>query len=131
MRRVLFAVVLLMAAAFAADRDLAGGFAGEWKSGNSGNSGTIHFTLENSGGTWKSTFGFVLDGAEVPCTMRTVKVQEGKVELVYDSDVQSTVIRTTAKGEWTGAEFHGTYATATADANEVVDSGTWTAKRTK
>jgi len=131
MRRVLLGVTLLVAAAFAADRDLAGGFAGEWKSGASGNSGAIHFTLENEGGTWKSTFVFALDGADVPCTMRSVKLQDGKVELVYDAEVQNTVIRNTVKGEWTGAEFRGTYAAATADGNEVVDTGTWTAKRTR
>jgi hypothetical protein len=128
MRTILFGMVLLFATAFAADRDLAGGYVGEWKSGASGNAGAIRFTVESAGDAWKGTAAFSLDGAEVPCTIRTLKLQDGKIELVYDFEIQNTGLRSTQKGTWSGSEFRGTYETATVD-GQGVDSGTWSAKR--
>jgi hypothetical protein len=121
-------MLFLLVAAFAADTGLVGGYAGEWKSGSSGNGGPIRFVLENTGGAWKSTASFSLDGTEVPCTMRTVKIADNKIELVYEFEVQGTVLRSTQKGEWKDGEFHGTYETATAD-GQGIDAGTWSAKR--
>jgi len=128
MRTLLLGMVFLLAAAFAADSDLAGAYAGEWNSGSSGNGGAIRFALENSGGAWKGTVSFSLDGAEVPCTMRTVKLQDGKVELVYDFALQGISLRSAVKGEWKDKEFRGTYETTTSDGS-AVDSGSWSAKR--
>ena len=129
MRTVLFGMLLLLAAAFAADRDLAGGYTGEWQSKSSGNSGTIRFTLEPAGDAWKGTAGFALDGSEVACTVRTLKVQDGKIELSYDFVIQDLALRSTQKGEWKAGEFHGTYETTTADGSQAIDAGTWSAKR--
>ena len=127
--RILWILVFLLAASsLAADRDLAGGYSGEWKSTASGNGGTVRFVLENEGGAWKGTAAFTLDGTEVPCTMRTVKVQDGKIELVYEFDAQGTLLRSTQKGEWKDVEFRGSYSTATAD-GQSIDQGTWSAKR--
>src|SRR5690349_11884527 len=84
-------------AAFAADRDLAGRYAGEWKSGASGNGGAIRLTLEAAGGGWKSEVTFALDGADVKTTMREVKVQDGKIELAYDFEVQGVTARSRIK----------------------------------
>ena len=128
MRTFLLGLVLLLATAFAADRDLAGGYIGEWKSGPSENRGAIRFTLEPAADAWKGTVSFSLDGAEVPCTIRTLKLQDGKIELVYDFEVQNTGVRSTVTGTWNASEFRGTYETATSD-GQGVDSGTWTAKR--
>ena len=130
MRTVLLGMLFLLVVAFAVDTDLAGGFAGEWKSASSGNGGAIRFTLENAGGAWKSTVAFGLDGAEVQCAMRSVKLQDGKVELVYDFEVQGIALRSTVKGDWNGTEFRGGYETTTPDGSGV-DSGSWSAKRKK
>lgn len=127
MRSFFIGLVLLLATAFAADRDLAGGYAGEWKSA-SGNGGAIRFTLEPAGDGWKGTAAFSLDGAEVPCKIRTAKLQDGKIELVYDFELQNTGLRSTQKGTWNASEFRGTYETATVE-GQAVDSGTWSAKR--
>ena len=125
--------LFFLAAGLAADRDLPGKYAGEWKSGGSGNGGAIRFTLESAaGGAWKSELSFALDGGEVKTTMREVKLQDGKIELAYDFDVQGTTLRSRIKGEWNGKEFRGQYqTTVTADASQAVDSGTWNAVREK
>ena len=128
MRIVLMGMLLLLAAAFAADTNLAGGYAGEWKSGASGNGGPLRFVLENAGGDWNGSAAFALDGTDVPCTMRTMKIADNKIEQVYEFEVQGTVLRSTQKGEWKDGEFRGTYETATVD-GQGVDAGTWSAKR--
>jgi hypothetical protein len=128
MRTFLLGLVLLLATAFAADRDLAGGYTGEWKSGASGDGGAIRFTLESAADVWKGTVSFTLAGAEVPCTIRTLKLQDGKFELIYDFELQNTGLRSSLKGTGTATEFRGTYETTTSD-GQGVDSGTWSAKR--
>ena len=128
MRTLWIGTLLLAISSFAADRDLAGGYSGEWKSTATAYSGALRFVLENQGGTWKGTASFTLDGAEVPCTIRTVKIQDGKIELVYEFEAQGTVLRSTQTGEWKDMEFRGSYSTATAD-GQGIDQGTWSAKR--
>ena len=126
MRTLLFGTVLLLVSAFAADRDLTGPFAGEWKSGSSGNGGAIHFTLREGGA---SDIGFTLDGAEVPCKTVTFKLQDGKILLAYDFEAQGYTLRSTLKGEWKDGAFSGTYDTGLGDGSQGVDAGSWTAKR--
>src|SRR5882757_8353933 len=99
MRQIAICLMLAVFAGIAADRDLAGRYAGEWKSGASGNGGAIRFALEAAGGgAWKSDLTFALDGADVKTTMREVKVQDGKIELVYDFEVQGVTARSRVKG---------------------------------
>jgi len=130
MRSILFGLVLFLVAAFAAD-DLMGGYKGEWKSSNSGNGGEFLFVLKNGDGGSMAEVGFTLDGATVTGKPRTVKLQDNKLDLVYDFSVQGYDLRTSHKGEWNGTEFRGTYETQTQDGSQTVDSGTWTAKRKK
>jgi hypothetical protein len=132
MRPVVMCCLLFFATAFAADRDLTGRFAGEWKSAASGNGGEIRFSLEAAtGGGWKSDLTFALGGAEVKTTMREVKLQDGKIELVYDFDVQGANLRSRVKGEWNGTAFRGQYETTLTHGSEGVDNGTWNAARGK
>ena len=130
MRALCLAFVICAIAAFAADRDLAGGYAGQWKSNTSGNGGALRFTLGKAGNSWKSTASVAVNGNDLTCAMRTVKVGDASVELVYEFDVDNTPLRTTQKGDWKGGEFQGTYQTTTLD-GEMVDAGTWTAKSGK
>jgi hypothetical protein len=129
MRAFLFGVVLLTALAFAADRDLAGGYAGEWKSGTSGTGGAIHFALTPSNDGWTGDAGFTYGGAEVPCKTVSVKLKDGKLEMVFDYLLQDAPLRSTLKGEWKDGQFSGTYESAGADGTQGVDAGTWSAKR--
>jgi major membrane immunogen (membrane-anchored lipoprotein) len=130
MRVAIASFLLLIAGAVAADRDLAGKYTGEWKSGSSGNGGTIRFTLTSSdGGAWKSDLSFDLDGSLVKTTMREVKLSEGKIELVYDFEIQGVTARSKVKGEWNGSAFRGNYETSLADGSQGIDGGTWSASR--
>lgn len=132
MQRLMIVGFVLIAAAFAADRDLAGRFGGEWKSASSESGGTIQFALApQEGAAWKCDLTFSLNDAEVKTSMREVKLQEGKIELVYDFDVQGTTLRSRVKGEWDGAAFRGKYETTVSDGSQQVDSGSWSASRKK
>jgi len=128
MPRLLTAVLVLIVAAFAADRDLAGRFAGEWKSASSENGGTIQFVLDQQeGGVWRCALTFTLDGSDVKTVMREVKVQDGKIEVAYDFEVQGTTLRSRLKGEWDGGAFRGKYETTVSDGSQQIDNGSWSA----
>jgi hypothetical protein len=125
-------LLLLIAAAFAADRDLAGRFAGDWKSASGENGGTIQFALNpQEGAAWKCDLTFSLNDGEVKTLMREVKLQDGKIEVAYDFDVQGTTLRSRLKGEWDGMTFRGKYETTAGDGSQQVDSGSWSASRKK
>jgi hypothetical protein len=129
MRRLALCLVLL-ACAFADDKSIAGRYAGEWKSGSSGNGGGLHFTLEGPE-TWKCELSFALDGGEVKTVMREVKVQDTKVEFTYDFELQGATLRSHLKGDWNGAGFRGTYATTVVADGSSIDGGTWTGVKEK
>jgi hypothetical protein len=120
---------VVLAAAFAADTDLAGGFAGTWKNEMTGESGVLQFTLKNTGGKWTSDVGLTYQGAELVATTQSLKIENGKLELVYDCSVQGSNVRTTQRGQWNGAEFVGTFSTVLLDSGETVAGGPWSAKR--
>src|SRR3954451_7758102 len=105
MRRFFLSVCVLVAMAFAADRDLIGKYSGEWKSGASAVGGDIRFSLEPSGDAWKSELTFDLEGATVKTIMRRVTLQDGRIELIYDFDAQGTTLRSHVQGAWTGSAF--------------------------
>jgi hypothetical protein len=125
-------VFALLAAALAADRDLAGKFAGEWRSAGGGNGGDIRFTLEPSAdAVWKCELSFGLMGESVKTTMRSAKLKDSKVDLTYDFDVAGTVLRSHVTGEWKDDAFRGEYQTTSVGDGAAVDSGTWSATRAK
>lgn len=132
MRRLMMVLLLAIVAAFAAADDLAGRYAGEWKSGGSGNAGQIRFKLASApGGGWTCDLTFGLDGSDVKTTMREVKVEGSKLELAYDFDLQGNALRSRVRGGWDGSAFKGTFQTALVDGSAEVDGGTWTATREK
>lgn len=125
-------VLLLLAAAFAADRDLAGQFSGEWTSAASGGGGAIRFALDpQTGAAWKCDLTFSLNNADVKTVMREVKLEDGKLALTYDFDVEGATLRSRVQGAWDGSSFRGKYDTTVADGSQPVDSGSWSASRKK
>src|SRR5437016_11792519 len=132
MRYFMVSLLLLVWTAQAADRDLAGRYAGDWKSNNSGVSGSIHMSLEPSaGGTWKCEVSFTLEGAEVTTIMRTAKIEQSKLDVSYDFTFQGTVLRSRITGTWNGKAFDGQYQTTAVESGDPVDDGTWSAARGK
>jgi hypothetical protein len=130
MRRFSIWLVLLVLAGYGADRDLAGRYAGEWKS-DSGNGGAIRMTLEAAtDGTWKCEASFTLDGADVKPTTHQIKLQDSKLDVSYDFDVQGANLRSHMTAEWNGSAFKGHYET-TVIGGDAVDAGSWSASRAK
>jgi hypothetical protein len=118
-------------AGYCADRDLAGGYTGEWKSGSSGNGGTIRMMLEAApDGTWKCEAGFSLDGAEIKTTTHQITLKDSKLDVSYDFEIQGVVLRSLLTGTWDGTSFQGRYETSTIG-GDGVDAGTWSARRKK
>ena len=118
--------LLLLAGVRAADRDLAGRYAGEWKSNGSGGGGAMHINLDvTPDGSWKWDVSFMYAGAEVKTTNGQVKVNQSKLEGSYDFELQGFALRSTVTGEWNGKAFEGRYLTTTTDGSTGVDDGVW------
>ena len=89
MRRLTIWLLLFGLWAYCADRDLAGRYAGERKSDSSGNGGKLKMTLVASpDGTWKCDTSFTPDGGEVETVTHHIKLQDSKLDLSYDFEVQ-------------------------------------------
>jgi hypothetical protein len=132
MRYFMVPLLLLVWIAQAADRDLAGRYAGEWKSNNSGASGSVRISLEPStGGTWKCEVTFTLEGEEVRTIMRSAKLEQSKLDVAYDFTVQGTSLRSHIIGTWNGKAFDGQYQTTAVESGAAIDDGTWSAVRGK
>ena len=81
-------------------------------------------------GTWKCEAGFSLEGADIKTTTRQIKLQDSKLDVSYDFEVQGASLRSRVTGEWNGSVFKGRYETTVVD-GAAVDEGTWSASRAK
>jgi hypothetical protein len=131
MRYIGILFVLLMIAS-GADRDLAGRYAGEWKSNSAGGGGAFRLSLESApDGVWKLDVVFKYAGEDVKTIARQVKVDQSKLEASYDFDLLGNTLRSKITGELKGAAFDGHYQTTAVDGGAAVDEGTWSAARAK
>ena len=131
MRRFTIWMLLVVLAGYGADRDLGGRYTGEWKSDSSGGGGAFHMTLEAAAdGTWKCEAGFTFGGADIKTTTRQIKVQDSKLDVSYDFEIQGANLRSRMTGEWADSVFKGRYETIVID-GDAVDAGTWSASRAK
>ena len=127
MYRIPLLALFLLLLLFAADSDLAGRYAGEWKSNGAGGGGSFRMSLEApSGGAWKCEFAFAFGGEDVKTTLRACKLEQSKLEATYDFDLQGNALRSKVTGTWNGKAFDGQYETTTSDGGTAVDDGTWT-----
>ena len=130
MRYLALGLMLLFVAAQAADRDLAGKYAGEWNSGSGSGGGAFRFTLEAApDGGWKWDVTFTYAGQEVKTGASTVKVAQSRLEGSYEFDLQGFTLRSRVTGEWNGKAFAGKYQSGAPDGSATVDEGTWSAAR--
>ena len=131
MRRFTIWMLLLVLGGYCADRDLAGRYIGEWKSNSSGAGGALRMTLDAApDGTWKCEAGFSLEGTDMKTTTHEIKLQDSKLDVSYDFEVQGATLRSHMTGEWNGRVFSGRYET-TVIGGDGVDAGTWSASRAK
>jgi hypothetical protein len=109
----------------------AAGPAGTYKgtySGSAGASGDFVVSLTPAdGGEWKSEVTFTLGGADVKTKVTSVKVDDAKVKIVYEFDLQGTVLESTVTGELKEGTLSGDYHTKAVQDGSAVDEGTWKA----
>lgn len=121
---LLFLSLILVLFAPAAEKDFAGTYAGDW-SGGSGGSGQLRMALEQADGKWKCEASFTLGGQEVKTTLKSVKVEEAKIEIRYEFDVQGNLLQSTLTGQLEGRTLEGKYKTITVADGGPVDEGVW------
>jgi hypothetical protein len=128
MHRVTLLILFALALLAAAGKDLAGRYAGEWKSNGAGGSGAIHMSLQpQADATWKCQVSFHFQGEDIKTTIRTCKVEQTTLEASYDFELENTALRSKITGQWNGKAFEGKYETATVDGGEAIDDGSWNA----
>ncbi len=131
MRRLMMLAAIAALAAVCADRDLAGRYAGEWKSGTSGTGGVYRMTLATGAdGMWSCDASFIYEGSEVKTRLHEITLKDSKIDVSYDFEIQGADLRTRMTGEWNGNAFLGKYETSLIG-GDTVDSGTWSAARAK
>ena len=110
---------------------IAAGLAGTYKgaySGSAGASGDFVVSLTQSdNGEWKSEVTFTLGGQDVKTKITSLKVDVSKVTIVYEFDLQGTVLESTVAGELSGGTLAGDYHTKVVADGSAVDEGTWKA----
>ena len=109
----------------------AAGLSGTYKgtsSGSAGASGDFVVSLTQGGnGDWKSEVTFTLGGQDVKTKITSLKVDGAKVTIVYEFDLQGTVLESTITGELNAGALAGDYHTKVVADGSAVDEGTWKA----
>lgn len=120
-------VTLCLAAAcllFAAG--LAGNYKGTW-TGASANGDFLVSLKQANTGEWTSEVTFTFGGQDVKTKITSVKVDGSKVKIVYEFDLQGTVLESTVTGELKEGTLAGDYHTKAVADGSAVDDGTWKA----
>ena len=125
MHRLALLTVLPLVCLMAADTGLAGRYTGDWKSNGASGGGTFRMKLESGSDGWKCEVSFTFAGADVTTTMRTCKVDQSKLEAVYDFELQGNALQSIITGQWNGKTFDGRFETRAG--TDSVDEGSWTA----
>jgi hypothetical protein len=125
-RRTLLGILALCAGLpVAADPVAAGKYTGKWE-GASGASGDFHITLASAPeGKWTSEVLFSLGGQDVKCEVKSIRVEDSKLHMVYTFDLQGTQLESTIDGEMSGKKLGGKYKTRVVADSSAVDEGTW------
>ena len=127
MRKCKWTALLLLTVALlgaqSPDDAWAGSWAGAWN-GEGGGSGDLRLKLSKSGGEWKGEASFTLGGADVPCVVKSRKIDGDKLEIEYEFDLQGTKLISKLSGARKEKSLEGTYRTTAPDGSQV-DTGKW------
>ena len=122
-RPVLFRFSFLFVFSIAALASPAGTYVGKWIGMTA--EGDFKIALAQAEkGEWKAEVSFTYGDSDIKCKIVSVKVEDDKVELVYDFEIASLHARSTVTGDIKGNEMSGNYHTQAADGSDV-DQGTW------
>lgn len=114
----------------AAGSGVAGDYAGKWTSSD-GSSGDVKLSLkQTANGKWDATMGVSYQGNTLPSTVDSVSVDQSKVEINYQLEVQGGKSTVTMKADVTGKTLTGDYAVVSSQ-GRVTTTGTWTASRSE
>jgi hypothetical protein len=119
-------LMLLAMAALAAAGDIAGNYTGHWN--GAGGDGDFKIVLAQAGEKWNADVAFTFGGQDVKCKVTSVKVNGAQVELVYEFDLLTNRLESTATGEVQEKTFAGKYKTRALADNSPVDQGTFTTR---
>jgi len=105
---------------------LAGEYAGVWK-GKEESTGALRIKLKpGTAAAWAAEAWFTFEGAEVATTMKSIRVEGAKIEMVFGWLIQGTAAQSTLTGELTGDVLEGKYESTS---EEGAASGTWKVMR--
>jgi hypothetical protein len=135
--RLLFALFLLpfallfaaekKSAAAPADAALLGDFAGTWRASEGGAGGNFEISLkQDEAKAWAAEATFTFEGARVPGRVKSTRVEDGKLTLVFDWTIQDAAGQSRVTGRLVGEILSGDYESTTA---EGTTRGIWTLKR--
>jgi hypothetical protein len=104
-----------------------GDFGGTWQQTGGDSRGQLRLKLKREGDGWTAEAVFTFENADIPATVKTVKVQGAKVELVFDWTIQTTSGQSRLTGELSDGRLQGTYESKTESGTT---NGTWAVSRT-
>lgn len=104
---------------------LAGEYTGKWQS-HGDSSGSLRLKLKQDGETWTAEASFTVEDESVKPKVKAVKVDGGKVELVFNWEFRGSTQETVLTGEASADTLRGQYESkASGESN----TGTWSVKR--
>lgn len=118
--KLLTSIVFMAAALSAQDKLGPGTYKGGW---NGAAAGDFHLTILPGGKS--AEIGFTIEGQEVPCKVKSLKIDGGTIEMVYEFDLQGNALQSAIKGTLKGKTLEGTYKTTAPGSDSAVDEGTW------
>ncbi|MDP3072014.1 MAG: hypothetical protein Q8N18_17110 [Opitutaceae bacterium] len=107
--------------------EVAGTFSGRWSADEGDAAGGLELTLRrDEKAMWAAEATLVFEGARAPTSIKSVKVEAGKVVIVFDWRIQDASGQSKISGELAGDTLSGVYESSNA---EGVTRGKWTLKR--
>src|SRR3982751_1933931 len=96
-------------------------FTGNWSSDNSGTSGSIKMNLKAT--PEDSDVSFTLSGYDVKTKVKTLKMDNGRLEMTYEFDIQGNKLLSTVTAGIDADKLDGKYSTKALADGSAVDSG--------
>ncbi|MDQ6678019.1 MAG: hypothetical protein M3Z09_12045 [Acidobacteriota bacterium] len=100
----------------------AGNYTGTWTSDASGSGGKLMLTFS---GTDLTQASFSYQGQDVKTKPVSLKIIGNQVDVIFEYDLNGSVLRSRMTGTLTGKTIKGKYQSANPDGSSPVDEGAW------